>query len=79
LKLLSFFYFFFFIRSTIYYEIDGGGTQIVNTNNGTSGYYEILIDCSTLGTGQKTVELSANKTLYQSQSLEYKKEEINLL
>ncbi|MFX0043877.1 MAG: hypothetical protein ACFE8L_13275, partial [Candidatus Hodarchaeota archaeon] len=57
--------------ATIYYEIDGGGTQLVNINNGTSGYYEILIDCSTLGTGYKTVDLSANKTLYQSQTMEY--------
>ncbi len=57
--------------ATINYEINGSGTQVVSTNNGTSGYYEILINCSTLGTGQKTVDINAIKTLYQGQSLTY--------
>ncbi len=58
--------------ATIYYTIDGGSQQSFSSNNGTSGYYEIDVDCDTItGTGDKAVEITSNKTYYNNQTLDY--------
>ncbi|MHA1453874.1 MAG: hypothetical protein ACTSRD_13515, partial [Promethearchaeota archaeon] len=58
--------------ATIYYDIDGEGQQSISSNNGTSGYYEIDVDCSLLtGNGDKIVEITSNKTYYNNQTLDF--------
>ncbi|MHA1869434.1 MAG: tandem-95 repeat protein [Promethearchaeota archaeon] len=57
--------------ATIYYSIEGGSWQSITSNNGTSGYYEIPIDCSTLGNGDKSVDITSNRTFYNNQTLKY--------
>ncbi|MBN2156654.1 MAG: hypothetical protein JW776_11490, partial [Candidatus Lokiarchaeota archaeon] len=58
--------------ATIYYDIDGTGQLSISTNNGTSGYYEIPVDCNTIiGNGDKTVEITSNKTFVNNQTLDF--------
>ena len=58
--------------ATIYYNIDGQGWQSTSSNNGTIGYYLIPVNCSIFTTNDtKTVEILANRTYYESQTLNF--------
>ena len=60
--------------ATIWYQIDGGGWFSTSQNNGTAGYYNITVDCGDFNPndyGNKTVEITANKTTYENQTLDY--------
>ncbi|MFX1419956.1 MAG: hypothetical protein ACFE9N_13640 [Promethearchaeota archaeon] len=58
--------------ASIDFNIDGQGWQSTSLNNGTTGYYLISVDCSTITSdGLKTVEIQANKNYYEAQTLLY--------
>lgn len=54
------------------YNINGQGWKSTSVNNGTIGYYVIPVNCSIFATnGTKTVEITASKNYYESQTLNY--------
>ncbi|UCC18582.1 MAG: hypothetical protein JSV62_10785 [Promethearchaeota archaeon] len=60
------------INGTMWYSINGGMWQSISNNNGTTGYYNITIDCSTFSPyGPQSVSISLNQTYYQNQTLIY--------
>ena len=68
-------------NANISYNIDGQGWLWTNENNGTSGFYNITVDCSDFAHddyGLKTVQIKANKTCYENQTLNYNFEVICL-
>ena len=61
------------INGTMWYSINGGAWQSTANNNGTTGYYNITIDCSSFDPyGPQSVSISLNHTDYQNKTLEYK-------
>jgi len=60
------------VNGTMWYSINGGAWQFTFNNNGTAGYYNLTIDCSTIYPyGQQSVLISLNHTYYQNKTIAY--------
>ena len=60
------------INSTMWYSINGGAWQSTTVNNGTAGYYDLTIDCSTFDPyGSQIISISLNQTFYQNKTLNF--------
>ncbi|MFX1303565.1 MAG: hypothetical protein ACFE9X_09430 [Promethearchaeota archaeon] len=60
------------INGIMWYSINGGIWQSTATNNGTAGYYNVTIDCSSFDPyGSQSVSISLNQTYYQNKTLDY--------
>ena len=60
------------IDGIMWYSINSGIWQSTATNNGTVGYYNITIDCSSFDPyGSQSVSISLNQTFYQNKTLDY--------